>query len=368
MIKIEAVTAYRYAIPLRQPFRISTGEVREKHGILFSARSGDHVGWGEASVDAVPFYTSETVETALHIARQVLVPLLKSRSWDGPDGFDQAAEAYRGHRFTKAAFECLLWDVLGKMRGEPVWRMLGGVRDVVECGPSIGIKDSPEQLVKAVGEQVSAGAKRIKVKVAPGRDEAFLQAVREAFPGMVLMADANAAYTPEDIARIVGWDRFNLLMVEQPLAEEDLYYHAELARTMTTPVCLDESITTGHVCRCALAMKAADIVNIKVGRVGGLSATKRIHDMCQAAGVPVWIGGRISSGIAESARLAAASLPGATLPSDAGFASAYLTGDIVTPPLAVQGGNAMAIPDQPGLGVEVDRDLLEPYLISEDML
>jgi O-succinylbenzoate synthase len=370
-VKIDAVTLYHMRIPMSRPFRISVGEITNKEFVVVELMSDGVSGWGEAAVDAIPFYTYETVDTALAIGRSILAPLIRSRRWDTPGAFAQEAARFRGHSFTKAAFENALWDLSGRKTGTSVAQMLCGgppARDWVETGPSLGIEDEPARLVDAVGAELARGFRRIKLKVCPGHDADYLEAVRNTHPDAVLMVDANAGYRPEDIEAVCGWDRFDLMMIEQPLAADDLYFHAQLARPLRTPLCLDESIENEHLATCAMHMKACDIVNIKVGRVGGLSATRRVHDICLAHAIPVWIGSRISSSIANAARVAAASLPNATYPTDAAFSSRYLTDDLVETPLCVREARFIQVPTEPGLGVTIDRDKLDAYSIARETL
>jgi O-succinylbenzoate synthase len=367
-MKIDSITAHVFRIPLKTPFRISAGEIRVKDGILFSCRSGDIVGWGEAAVDEVPFYAHETVGSVLDVARKVLAPQMLSRDFAGAEDLVTLFDTHRGNRFAKAGLETAFWDLLGQARGAPVARLLGGVRTEVESGPSIGIKPTPEQTVAAVGEQLAQGRRRIKIKVAPGRDTACIRAVREAYPDITLMVDANNAYTPADFDHLAEWDAFNLLMIEQPLDEGDIYFHALLKRRIRTPVCLDESIHTLHDAQVAIALGACDIVNIKVCRVGGLCHARRIHDACQSAGIANWIGSRVGTGVAVAARLAAASWPNCTLPTDAGLCSMYMADDVTTTPCPIRDGCRIPVPDTPGLGFQIDTDKLKRYTVWRGVL
>ena len=368
MITIDKLTAYSLNIPLSRPFRISVGEIVTKELVLFEGRCKDIVGWGEAAVDGVPFYTPETVGSVMAVSRTVLGALIKSRKWSHPTEFVDAFSACRGHHFAKAALEGLLWDLYGKLTGKSVATLLGGGRKWVECGPSIGIKEIPEELVESVSNELSKGWRRIKIKVSPGKDSAFIEAVRKAFPDITLMVDANSAYKPSDMERLVAWDEYDLLMIEQPFDRNDLYYHAELCERMKTPICLDESIETPHLADCAVKMKAADIINIKVGRVGGLVNTIRVHDVCRAAAIPVWIGSRIGTGVADAMRIAAASLPNATFPSGAGCGRDYLEDDIVKDFCEMRNGCEYRVPTGPGVGVDVDRKKLEKYTVGTEEL
>jgi O-succinylbenzoate synthase len=281
-----------------------------------------------------------------------------------------AMDAYRGHAFTKAAFECMFWDLYAKKKGQPVARLIqkDEPRPWIETGPSVGIKDSPEKLVEAVARELERGYRRIKIKVSPGKDRPYIEAVRKAYPDTPLMVDANSAYTPEDMDHLAGWDDYNLVMIEQPLEELDLYYHARLCQRMKTPICLDESIPTVHLARCALEMKAMDILNNKVGRVSGLVRTRQIHDLCLAAGVPMWIGARLSSGIYDALRLAAAALPNCKYPSDIGFSRPYLADDIVEGYFEIRNGCEFKVPTTPGIGIDVNRARLEKYTDYKETL
>ncbi len=363
-IALDAITAYYFRIPLKKSFRISVGEVTVKEGVLFEGRSGEVTGWGEAAVDGIPFYTPETVGSVLDVSRRALCPLLLSRSWPDVPAVVSALDQFRGHRFAKAALEAMCWDLCGKRNGRSVASLLGGTRPWVEFGPSVGITASPAALVEAVGRELAQGFRRIKIKVAPGKDTAYIQAVREAFPGTTLMVDANNAYLPADVPRLREWDQFGLLMIEQPLNEHDLFFHSQLCAEMATPICLDESIETVHLAECALRLQAADIVNIKVCRVGGLMHSLRIHDLCAQHQVPVWIGSRLGTGVATAARLAAASLPNASLPTDAGAEMAYVQDDLLATPFEVRNGCELRVPTGPGLGIEVDRRRLATYTVD----
>lgn len=365
-INIESIICYTYAIRLKRPFRISVGEMLVKEGVLFEVHADGLVGWGEASVDGIPFYTSETVDTAVALTRRVFGPLMKERPWSSPEELESALGAYRGHAFTKAGLEAAFWDIYGQSLGKSMSSLLGGTREWVEFGPSLGIQKTPDDLVDAVADQKALGMRRIKIKVKPGYDEEYIAAVREAHGDITLMVDANSSYTPDDIDRLAAWDRFGLLMIEQPFDHDDIYFHRFLCERMDTPICLDESIVTPHVARCALSCKSADVVNIKVGRVGGLVNAKRVHDLCAEASVPVWIGSRLSSGVAEAMRLAAASLPNATFPTDTGFAGLYLPESLLVQDLEIRNGCEICVPHAPGLGVRVDRDRLDNFTVRRE--
>ena len=359
-MKIDSVRLYPYSIPLATPFRISAGTIYNKDGLLVEIVSDGVSGWGEASVDLVPFYAHETVGSAIDVITNALVPLLKNRSFDHPDEVAQAMEHFRGNNFAKAAIDAAMWDIYGKISGQPVWKLLGGVNSQFESGPSIGIKDCPEKTVSTVAEMLDAGDARIKIKVCPGSDTRYIEAVRNAFPGIRLMVDANNAFSLSDSTMIADWDRFNLLMIEQPLDESDIYFHSLLRQKVRNPICLDESIHTLNDAASCAALQAADIINIKVCRVGGLTQARKIHDFCQANNIVNWIGGRVGSGVAVAARIAAATLPNCTQPSDCVLDSMYMSDDLLQKPFTHKNYKINA-PLENGLGFEIDQDKLKHY-------
>lgn len=359
-ITIDSVTLYPFSIPLKMPFRISAGEIHQKDGLILEMKSAGLTGWGEVSVDKTPFYAHETVGSAIDLLTNSLVPLVIGKSFTHPDQVTEILDHYRGNNFAKAAIDAAVWDIYGQMLGEPCWKLLGGTRETVEVGPSIGIKNDPALTVESVAKQLSDGMKRIKIKVCPGLDFKFIEAVRREFPDISLMVDANNAYQFSDWQEIAQWDRFELLMIEQPLNEHDVYFHSLLRQKIKNPLCLDESIHTMHDAQCSAALKAADIINLKVCRVGGLSNTRRIHDFCSQNGIVNWIGSRVGSGVAEAARLAAATLPNCSLPSDCVISAMYMSDDILTEPFDLKGCMVKA-KTSPGLGINVNRKRLAKY-------
>ncbi len=360
-VPIDNIVLHRYRIPLKTPFRISAGQITEKEGVLVEMRSGDLCGWGEASVDAVPFYAHETTGSVLDVIERALYPLVRGKSFESPEAFVALLDSYRGANFAKAALDAAFWDIYGKQMGQPVSRLLGGTRTLVEAGPSIGIKKTPAETVDTVRRCLEDGWKRVKLKVCPGYDHAYIKAVRHEFPDISLMVDANSAYGTADFDRIAEWDAFNLLMIEQPLAEDDIYFHSLLRKRIKTPVCLDESIHTYNDALTMVALGAADILNVKVCRVGGLFNTRKIVQLCQENGIPNWIGSRVGSGVAEAARLAAASLENCSFPSDCVISGMYMSDDLLVAPYEVVEGCMVKVKTAPGLGVDVDRAKLAQY-------
>ncbi len=359
-IQIDSVCLYPYSIPLATPFRISAGTISNKDGLLVAVKANGITGWGEASVDLVPFYAHESVGSAVDVIKNALVPLLMNKSFEHPDDVSAAMDHFRGNNFAKAALDAAIWDIFGKMSGQPVWKLLGGVNCQFESGPSIGIKDCPEKTVETVAKMLDAGDARIKIKVCPGADTPFIEAVRDAFPDIRLMVDANNAFSLSDAELISDWDRFKLLMIEQPLDESDIYFHSILRKKVRNPICLDESIHTMNDAESCVALHAADIINIKVCRVGGLTHARKIHDLCQANNIANWIGGRVGSGVAVAARIAAATLPNCTLPSDCVLDSMYMSDDLLQEPFTHKNYKVNA-PLKSGLGFDVDMDKLKHY-------
>ena len=366
-IKIESVCLYPYSIPLATPFRISAGTIFNKDGLLVSVTANGVTGWGEASVDLVPFYAHETVGAAVDVIKNALEPLLKNKSFDHPDEVTALMAHFRGNNFAKAALDAAIWDIYGKMSDSPVWKLLGGVNRQFESGPSIGIKDCPEKTVETVGRMLELGDARIKIKVCPGADTPFIEAVRNAFPDIRLMVDANNAFSLSDADLIAGWDRFKLLMIEQPLDESDIYFHSLLRKKVRNPICLDESIHTMNDAESCAALQAADIINIKVCRVGGLTNARKIHDFCKANNIANWIGGRVGSGVAVAARIAAATLENCTLPSDCVLDSMYMSDDLLQEPFSHKNYKVNA-PLKSGLGFEIDMDKLKHYQVDKIQL
>ncbi len=284
---------------------------------------------------------------------------------DGPEDLQQRMAAVRGHQMAKAGLEMALWDLMGKAQGRPLRALLGGVRERVEVGVSVGLQESPTELVKVVEGYLAQGYRRIKIKIKPGRDVADARAVRQAFPGLRLQVDANSAYTLASAEVLLPLDELNLLLIEQPLAEDDLWDHSRLQAKFSTPLCLDESITTPRHARQALEMGACKVINIKPGRVGGLSRGLAIHDLCQARSVPVWCGGMLETGVGRAANLAIAALPGFTLPGDISATDRYYNEDITHERFCLNPDSTITVPNGNGLGVTVDRKALQKVTLRK---
>ncbi|HWP34510.1 MAG TPA: o-succinylbenzoate synthase [Thermodesulfobacteriota bacterium] len=356
---IDRIELRHVRLRLKAPFETSFGAKQDIDHVLVRLDSEGLTGWGEAACQATPYYSPDTVETTWHVLRDFVVPAVLGRDLAGPGALPSEVTRIRGHPYAKAALDMALWDLEGKRRGVPVARLLGGTRERVESGVSLGLEAGGiDALRPAIDRFLAEGYRRIKLKIKPGQDEALAAAFRRAYPTTPLMLDANSAYTLADLPLFQRLDAYDLLMIEQPLAHDDLVDHAELQRAIRTPLCLDESVRSAEDGRKALAIGACRIVNIKVGRVGGLSEAKRLHDVCAARGAPVWCGGQHEFGIGRAANVALASLPGFTLPGDISATDRYYVEDIAEPPFVVERGT-LAVPSRPGLGVEVVPDRLE---------
>ena len=372
MLQIDQITLREIRLALREPFRISSGVCSERRiALLELADASGAVGWSECVAGEEPNYSPETIDTAWHAIRTWLAPRLLGRRLDGPDAVHGVLErGVRGHNMAKAAVEMGSWDVAARIAGVSLSELLGGSRDRVATGISIGIQAGPQALVERALEARAQGYGKIKVKIQPGADVAYVAAVREALgPDVHLMADANSAYTLADADHLAQLDAFGLIMIEQPLGDDDLVRHAALARRLRTPICLDESITSVERCEDMIALGSGRIVNIKPGRVGGFTVARRIHDVCAAHGIPVWCGGMLESGIGRAHNVALASLPNFTLPGDLSPSARYWERDVVTPEWTMNADGMVRVPrEMPGIGVEPDLERIEALTVRRETL
>ena len=357
MSRIENVELRLVRLPLIRPFRTSFGVETEKEVVYVRVETDSAVGWGECVAGSLPDYSDEFIEAAWIVLRDHLVPSLLGKDVE-PDQVGSLTPWVRGHRMSKAALEMAVLDASLRERNESLAAYLGAVRDRVACGVSIGITDTTEELLEQVDGYLSDGYQRIKLKIAPGVDVERVRAVREAHPEIALSVDANAAYSLEDAAVLRALDEFGLLMIEQPLPHDDLVQHAELQRSLVTPICLDESIKSAADAEAAIGLGACRIINIKQGRVGGLIEARRIHDVALRSGVPVWCGGMLETGIGRAGNLALAALPGFTLAGDTSASRRYFADDI-TDPFEMAPDGTMAVSTGPGLGVEPRPERLQ---------
>ncbi len=360
---LRSVELYLARLPLLRPFTTSSHTKDHIDHILIRVRDQDGAdGWGECASPNDPYYCPETHETSWHILRDFLVPGALGTAWDHPDDLARTWQKVRGNRFAKAGLEMACWDLYTRARGEPIAKALAGTRNEIHSGVSLGIEPTVEGILEQVERFVSQGYRRIKMKIGPGRDLVFLGAVRERWPDLPLMADANSAYTldnPEHVSALRALDELNLMMIEQPLGDDDIVDHARLQAQLRTPICLDESIHSVEDARKALDLDSGRVINIKVSRLGGLSEAKRVHDLCFERNIPVWCGGMHEFGIGRAANVAICSLPGFTLPGDVSASDRAYREDIVDPPIRARAG-AIDVPwDRPGLGFDANLERIQ---------
>jgi O-succinylbenzoate synthase len=349
-MKLTGVELRLIEMPLVAPFRTSFGTITHREALILRVVTDEGEGWGECVAMPSPLYSSEYAEAAADVLRRFLIPALADADRLDAGSVATVLAPFQGHRMAKAALEMGVLDAELRAAGRPLARELGAVRDQVACGVSVGIMDSVPALLDSVAGYLDEGYVRIKLKIAPGWDVEPVRAVRERFGDIPLQVDANAAYTLADARRLARLDDYDLLLIEQPLPEEDVFAHAQLARQIRTPVCLDESITSARAAADAIRLEACAIVNIKPGRVGGYLEARRVHDVCVAHGVPVWCGGMLETGVGRAANLALAALPGFTLPGDTSGSDRYYRTDITEPFLMSDG--RLPVPSGPGIGVD----------------
>lgn len=371
-MNVERIIMREIALRLKEPFRISSGTTFERRILLLELTDGEGtVAWSECVAGEYPNYSSETIDTAWLMIREHAAPRVLGRDLEHPsDAWPLLERDFRGHNMAKAAVEMGVWELHARRNGIALSRLIGGKRSSIETGISIGIQSSPGALIEEVAARLAEGYHKIKVKVMPGSDVEFLTALRDTLgPDIPLMVDANSAYTPADIDRLTALDGLGLMMIEQPFGTDDLLQHAHLQKLLTTPICLDESITGPDRVRDMLELGSGRIVNIKPGRVGGMGPSIAIHDLCLEAGIPVWCGGMLESGVGRGYNLALASLPGFTLPGDLSPSARYWERDIIVPEWSMESDGTIALPlDEPGTGVEVDADLVESLTSRSEVL
>jgi o-succinylbenzoate synthase len=363
IMRIDQITLRELRMKLVTPFETSMDRLDTKRFLLVEAMVDGVTGWGECVADNAPYYGPETNETAWHVLREFLWPLMRGKQ------FAAASEAWalmahvRGHNMAKAALEASLWDAEAKQRNISLSKLLGGTLEEISSGVSIGIKESLDDLVAAVKKELEAGYQRIKIKIKPGKDLEPLQRLRQEFPRIKLMVDANSAYTLRDLDLLRQMEGFYLMMIEQPLGWDDLFSHIELQKNLRTPICLDECIHTEEQ-----ALAAIKIINIKMGRVGGHAVSKRIHDLCQKNNMPVWCGGMLESGIGRAHNIALSSLPNFTLPGDVTASKRYWHEDLVEPEVTVTGQGTIRVPTGPGIGYQPLLDRIEKCTVRKERL
>ncbi|HYI10157.1 MAG TPA: o-succinylbenzoate synthase [Thermoanaerobaculia bacterium] len=359
-MQIRRVELREIHLALLHPFETSSGRTTERHVIVVRVEDGDGgEGWGECVADENPYYSEEWTESAWAVMTRFLAPLLVAAPVASAGSVDGVFAHVRGNRMAKAALETACWDLEARSRNLPLWQLLGGSRIEIASGVSIGLQPTTDALLERVRHELEAGYQRIKIKIKPGHDLELVRAVRGEFPEVPLMVDANSAYRLRDAALLRELDRWNLMMIEQPLAHDDIAEHAKLQRQLSTPICLDESIRSSDDARHAIELGACRIINIKLGRVGGLTEARRVEQVCRENGIPVWCGGMLEAGIGRAHNIALSTLEGFSLPGDVSASARYWEEDIIDPPVTVSPRGTIFPPSGPGIGFAVKRDRVE---------
>jgi O-succinylbenzoate synthase len=367
-MRIEQLTLRELHIDLVAPFQTSMETTTTRRILLAEAVVDGVVGWGECVAGETPSYSPETTDTAWHIMRDHLWPLIKDRAFAAASDVWGLLSTVRGHNMAKSWVETAVWDAEAKQKKIPLATLIGGTRPEIASGVSVGIKPSLEELVTAVKVELEAGYQRIKIKIKPGYDLEPVRRLRKEFPSLKLMVDANSAYTMADEPLLKKLDEFDLMMIEQPLGWDDLCGHVELQNRLSTPICLDECIHTEEQASAAIRLGACRIINIKIGRVGGITPARRIHDLCQQHSVPVWCGGMLESGIGRAHNIAISTLPNYTLPGDVTASKRYWREDIIEPEVTVSKQGTIRVPDRPGIGFAPRLDLIEKLTVRKEIL
>ena len=367
-MKIEAITLREIQMPLVHFFETSFGRTYSRTILLATVHCEGVEGWGECVAGENPFYSSEWIETAWPTLIEHLIPPLLGQRIESARECCALFGKVRGHRMAKAALENALWDAEALQKRQPLWKLLGGSRREIPCGVSIGIQDSVEQLLEKIQIELAAGYRRIKVKVKPGWDVNVLERIRSRWADITLSCDANSAYTLDEVEHLRKFDQFNLLMIEQPLWDDEIYYHARLQKELRTAICLDESIVSARSAAFALEIGACRIINIKVGRVGGFSEAIKIHDVAHAQKIPAWCGGMLETGIGRAHNIALSTLANFSLPGDVSASKRYWKEDIVDPEVEVSPQGTIAVSDQVGTGYRVKTGLIEKLTVRKETL
>ena len=366
-MKVERITLRHVKMPLVHFFQTSFGRTYERDMILVEAAAEGVSGWGEITCGENPFYNEEWTLSAWSIAKDYVAPRLVGHALASAAEAGARSEHIRGHFMARGGVEAAVWDLEARLHNVSLAKHIGGgTRNEIPCGVSIGIQDTVEQLLKKIETEVNAGYQRIKMKIAPGWDVEVIREVRAAFPSIKLMADANSAYTLGDIDHLKRLDEFHLMMIEQPLAHDEIIDHVKLQAALQTPICLDECIRSAHHARQAIEMRACRIINIKLGRVGGFAEAKRVHDVCQKHNIPVWCGGMLESGIGRAHNIALSSLPNFVLPGDVSASQRYWKRDVIDPWVEVSPAGTITVPEGPGFGYNIDHAFLRSIQVREE--
>jgi len=367
-LKLQKLILREIRMPLVTPFETSFGRVTDRRMLIVEVQSDGVSGWGECVAGEGPFYAPETVETAWEILSHFIWPILKEREFATAADVWASLETIRGHNMAKGAIESAVWDAEARQKNIPLWKLLGGVRQEIACGVSIGIKESLEELIATVERELAAGYQRIKIKIKPGKDVTPVEQLRLKFPRIRLMVDANSAYRTEDWPHLKRLEAYYLMMIEQPLGWDDIFSHVDLQRRLDTPICLDECIHTEEHARAAIELGACRIINMKLGRVGGYTPAKRIHYLCQEKQIPVWCGGMLESGIGRAHNIALSTLDNFSLPGDVTASRRYWVEDVIDPEVTVTRNGTIRVPDGPGIGFSPRVERIESLSARKEVL
>ncbi len=366
---IQSIELREIRLPLVHFFETSFGRTTERRIVLARVTDADGAeGWGECVAGEGPFYSDEWTDTAWATLSEFLAPMVLGKEVAKAAHVFALMRPVRGHRMAKATIETACWDLEAKRAGVPLWKQLGGTRPQIACGVSIGIQDTPEMLIEKIRKEVDAGYQRIKIKIKPGWDLEIIERVRKEFPDIRLMGDANSAYKLSDVSLFQQLGRFNLMMLEQPLSHDDIFDHAALQRQINTPVCLDESIRSAEDAAHAIALGSCQIINVKLGRVGGHLEAKRLEQVARDNEIPVWCGGMLEAGIGRAHNIAMSTLAGFTLPGDVSASARYWEEDIIDPPVTVSARGTITPPDSPGIGFAVNLPRIEALTVRKETI
>lgn len=368
-IQLDRIVLRKIQMPLVHFFETSFGRTYSREMVIVEAVSGGVSGWGEVTAGENPFYNEEWTDSAWQILEKFVGPKAIKHEFASADEVYARFDHIRGHFMARGGLEVAVWDLQARLNNEPLWKTIGGgAHKELACGVSIGIQNSIDELLAKIDTEVTAGYQRIKIKIKPGWDYTVIKEVRKRFPSIRLMGDANSAYTLGDIDKLKALDEFNLMMLEQPLAHDEIIDHVQLQQALQTPICLDECIRSAHQAEQAIRMGACRIINIKLGRVGGFHGAKAVHDVAAKHKVPVWCGGMLESGIGRAANIALSTLPNFVLPGDVSASKRYWKQDVIAPWVEVSDKGTITVPDGPGFGYAVDHDFLERVTIAKAVI
>ncbi|HMV48334.1 MAG TPA: o-succinylbenzoate synthase [Blastocatellia bacterium] len=365
-MKIERIELREIQLPLVAPFETSFGQTTERRILLVKVYSEGLAGWGECTVGENPFYNHESTESCWTTIRDYVAPMGLGKDLEAPSQVTEMTSRIRGNKMARGAVETAIWELEARRQNLPLWKLLGGTQTEIACGVSIGLQETDAQLLKKIETEVAAGYQRIKIKIKPGRDYEMTKAVRKEFPNIRLTVDANSAYTLNDVELLKKLDEFDLLLIEQPLAYDDIIDHAELQAQLKTAICLDESILSVDDARKALKLNACRIINIKLGRVAGHTEAQKIEAYCRERNIPVWCGGMLEAGIGRAHNIAMSTLAGFTLPGDVSASKRYWAEDIIVPPVEVSASGTITPPTGAGIGFEINEKQIKSLTVKTE--